>query len=628
MPQNNKIQINYLFYGIIFLFVTCTTIANIFFIEHTQTDYRNFFILHCIIQSLIEICSIILIGFFLERHFPKYLFNAFLGLIFLFFITHVVDFILIRIMDLSIWNAFSIILDETFSNFIELLTLTGLPLPIWIILFLATCSIPLLGIFIYNLSKKISNKKPLSIKNEFFIQGNFCLILSLFLWDLSISPTIRPDIYRTYKKSLPWKTIFLSIDKNIVELKNNLKIPLLDKNELASTQTTVEISKKPNIYIFIVESLREDFITENISPNLFKFKKENISFDLALSNSNNTHCSWFSILYSLYPFYWAEIKKNGWEEGSLPLNFLKKNGYKINVLTSSQLHFYQMDELLFGKDKKLLDSYYINNTGKSTDSCKSDLIAINKLIDHPSSEGNLFLIFLESSHFHYSWPDDFKIKFKPIADNINPCCVTYASDQQIEAIRNRYRNALNYLDSLFEKFIFSLKQKNIFEDSIIVVTGDHGEEFFEKGRLFHASHLSHVQTHVPIYYKLGPHSLIPKDNLKITSHVDIFPSIFDYIFGNQKYLYPCNGQSIFLANKSSYVLSTRYNGGRTPNEFFIHDGKNKVILKFSKKNIFDSKELEVVSIRDIKDEIKLLNAHDEQVVLSQVKKSLDNAFSK
>lgn len=627
MYWKQKTQINYLFYGFIFLFVSSSTIANILTIESINTDYRNFFIFHSIIQSLIEVCSLIIIGYVLEKYLPQKIFYVFVGLTFLFFLTHIVDFILIRIMDLSFWEALSIVLDENFTNFLEMLVLTGVPLPVWGVIFLLAGLIPLVGIIIYRFSKKLSDTRPLSIKNEFLVQGSFCLIISLFLWDASLSPAMRSDIYQTYQKALPWKTTFLSVNKKIIELNNNLKIPHLDKNMISIVEQNRKLPKKPNIYILVFESLRKDFITGSITPNLYNFKKENISFDQSLSNANNTHCSWFSIFYSKYPFYWTEIKNNKWEEGSIPLNILKRAGYKINLLTSSGLHYYQMDELLFGKNKKLLDSIYINDDRKTIEACKSDMIAIDKVINHPGREGNIFLIFLESTHFNYSWPDDFIMKFYPVTDRISSC-LTFTTNQQINAIKNRYKNALNYLDTLFGKFVKNLKKKNLFDDAIIVVTGDHGEEFFEKGHLFHASHLSHVQTSIPIYYKLGKNLRpIPEDNLKITSHVDIFPTILDYLYGPWQYKYPFDGQSLFEENKFHYVLSTRYNGSRTPFEFFIHDGTTKVVLKFNKKNIFDSKELQVVSIRDAKDEIELLNSIKEKSILSKVKLALNRAFS-
>lgn len=622
MKFKHQIEINYLFYGVVFLFISLTTVTNILSLENIQSDFRSFFILHCIGQALLESFLLILIGHIIEFYFPKIFFPIFLGISFLFLLTHVVDFILIRIMDLSFWNALNIVIDETFANFIELLTLTGLPLYVWIVLFFLTTFIPFIGIILYKFSNTLSKRYPLSIKNDRLIQGCFCLILGLFMWDKSASFTIRSDIYQAYQKALPWKTTFLSIENKTITLPDNLKTPKVDKSVLGENL----LLKKPNIYIFIIESLREDFITEKISPSIYNFKKENISFDLSLANSNNTHCSWYSIFYSQYPLYWVEFKKNLWEKGSIPLNILKKEGYKIHLLTSSGLHYYKMDDLLFGKNRTLLDSSYINDRRKLIQPYKSDEIAINKVIENDESQGNVFLIFLESTHFNYSWPPDFQIKFKPISENIS--YITYTTKQEINAIKNRYRNSLNYLDSLFEKFVSNLKKKNLYDDSIIVITGDHGEEFFEKGHLFHASHLSHVQTNTPIYYKLGKNERkIPKENLTLTSQVDIFSTILDYIsLGKIDHLF--DGESIFRKNKFPWVISTRYNGSRSPNEFFIHDGTNKIVLKFKNRNIFNSKELQIISIRDLKDEIKFLDEKKEQLLLEQTKNGLIRAFYK
>ena len=354
MRLKNKIEINYLFYGIIFLFIALTTITNILSLENIQSDYRSFFILHCIGQALLEVVCLILIGYFIEQYFPKYAFYTFIGLSFLFFLTHIIDFILIRIMDLSFWDALGVVLDETLSNFIEMLILTGVPLIAWTIIFIGVFIIPVIGIIIYKLTKKISNKKPLLIKNDHLLQGCFCLILAIFLWDLSASFTIRSDIYQTYQNSLPWKTTFLTIKNKIINIPEYLPLPPKENNQLYLINDVTPLSQKPNIYIFVIESLREDFISKNISPTLYTFKHQNISFDLTLSNSNNTHCSWYSIFYSKYPFNWAELKKNKWDKGSIPLNILKKAGYKINVLTSSGLHYYKMDDLLFGKNQSLL----------------------------------------------------------------------------------------------------------------------------------------------------------------------------------------------------------------------------------------------------------------------------------
>lgn len=65
------------------------------------------------------------------------------------------------------------------------------------------------------------------------------------------------------------------------------------------------------------------------------------------------------------------------------------------------------------------------------------------------------------------------------------------------------------------------------EDTIVIVTGDHGEEFMEKGRWGHRSTFSQEQIQVPLIIWIpesgkGDHSFM-------TSHIDIVPTIAPYL---------------------------------------------------------------------------------------------------
>src|SRR6202011_3233654 len=62
-----------------------------------------------------------------------------------------------------------------------------------------------------------------------------------------------------------------------------------------------------------------------------------------------------------------------------------------------------------------------------------------------------------------------------------------------EGIENRYRNALGEFDAWLQDILKGIDLEN----TIVVVTGDHGEEMFETGRLGHASTLNEAQTHTP-----------------------------------------------------------------------------------------------------------------------------------
>ena len=72
-------------------------------------------------------------------------------MVFVFFALHVVDFILMRIMNLSFLAALDMMLGETWENFIEMLKLTGIPLGVWLILAPLALTLPAIGIYLYHL---------------------------------------------------------------------------------------------------------------------------------------------------------------------------------------------------------------------------------------------------------------------------------------------------------------------------------------------------------------------------------------------------------------------------------------------------------------------------------------------
>jgi membrane-anchored protein YejM (alkaline phosphatase superfamily) len=293
----------------------------------------------------------------------------------------------------------------------------------------------------------------------------------------------------------------------------------------------------------------------------------------------------------------------GWSSGSPPLQMLKKLGYRIHLYCSAQLNYYGMETLLFGKDLSLVDSYQKFLHPHPITASDADTKAIFSLKEDLSKdpslkEGNLFIIFLDSTHFDYSWPKNWKPKFTPFASELAYFKAFY-SQKRIEQIKNRYKNAVHYVDFLFGQFQESLNPE---EPSIVIVTGDHGEEFFDHGHLFHGSHLTQEQTRVPILMKFPSDPKIKES--AFMSQMDIFPSILDFL--NVKVSPLIQGESIFQERKKPFVIISRFNAGRTPYEFCIHNGANKLISQFSnRKNIFLSDHLQMISLQTANDQIFL-----------------------
>src|SRR5262249_41738714 len=121
------------------------------------------------------------------------------------------------------------------------------------------------------------------------------------------------------------------------------------------------------------------------------------------------------------------------------------------------------------------------------------------------------------------------------------------------------------------------------------------------------SGLTEPQLHIPLYYRFGKNSLVATGSqCKMTSHMDIFPTLFHYLIGEDLIGDVLQGESIFKMNRWPFAVVSRFNAIGSPYEFCIHNGSMKIIASFiDRKNIFNSKALKIHSLR---------NCHDETIV--------------
>ena len=618
--------INYIYFGFYFAFLILMAASSIF-AKDNLSGSRIFFFLYAAGQAALETSILVFLAVYIRR-LGKIPFFFYIGATFLLLLLHLFDFLMDRILDLSIWETIGFVLDENFHNFFYLLDASGVPLWAWGLAFAGIALIPLLGIFLYRITESLSEKKPLPFHPERFLLVFFCIPSALFFWDVSASRIIHPDSYTSFLTSLPWKFTLLEPKSVSLPLAGVLKeAPQEQEIAAAINEDKSKLVNKPNIYLFVIESLRRDILTPEAAPNIYAFGKEVVPYDYTLSNANGTNLSWFSIFHSQFAYHWSRLKKNNWEMGSPPLALLKKWGYKIHVYTSAQLGYYGLEKLLFGSENRLLDSYQTFHHAPPMTAADGDADALHKLqkdiSEDPSlQEGQVFIVFWDSTHFDYSWPKNWIPKFTPFASEFAYFKAFY-SNKAIELIKNRYRNSVSYLDSLFGQFMENLPDK---EESIVILTGDHGEEFFEHGHLFHNSHLTEEQTLVPLYMKFG--TMHPDIGLKIASQIDIFPSIIDYLSG--KALPYLEGQSVFRENRWPYAVVSRFNASRSPYEFYIHNGTHKLIARFpNRRDIFQSKTLQIRSLRNANDtSLPRSPEHVDAWIESEFGPALDHLFDK
>jgi hypothetical protein len=136
--------------------------------------------------------------------------------------------------------------------------------------------------------------------------------------------------------------------------------------------------------------------------------------------------------------------------------------------------------------------------------------------------GGLYITTLDSTHFDYAWPHDFEPPFADYDETIH--LLPYPSSDDVRRLTHRYWNAVAWVDSEIEAFCDFLKSEDRYDDSIVVVTADHGEEFHEHGSWFHSSALNAEQTAVPILIK-WPKWMGRGPSQSSASHLDVLPTL-------------------------------------------------------------------------------------------------------
>ena len=108
-------------------------------------------------------------------------------------------------------------------------------------------------------------------------------------------------------------------------------------------------------------------------------------------------------------------------------------------------------------------------------------------------------------------------------DYIDPFNAVQTKPADGPAIFRRAANAAHHLDLRLAEVFRLLEERDLLKNTIVVIAGDHGEEYYEKGRLGHSSAFNEEQTRTTLvlYYP----GIRPGEYRKMSSHLDIVPMI-------------------------------------------------------------------------------------------------------
>jgi len=217
-------------------------------------------------------------------------------------------------------------------------------------------------------------------------------------------------------------------------------------------------------------------------------------------------------------------------------------------------------------------------------------------------------------------------KIRKVADNPLVCFTDdfELSEAEIQALTCLYDEEINYLDYKVGELVDSLKKMNLLDESLLILTADHGEHLGEHGMYSHVASLYEPIVHIPLILRY-PAAVKPGTvSHQPVHHIDIFPTILKSTDIAKTNGVTNTGRSLFESlekNAASRTLFAEWEG-RIPH--FVRDRLNnknreKIEQRFTNK-LWMSRTADFKLIADSRGQVELYNTKedpDEKINLSK-----------
>ena len=299
------------------------------------------------------------------------------------------------------------------------------------------------------------------------------------------------------------------------------------------------IAKGKNIIILQLESVQEFVVNKTINgkeitPNINKFINENIEFsNMYMQSYSSTADSEFSTVTSLYPMEngmsYSRYYSNKYDD---IFTMFKNEGYDTSYMHGNYGYFWNRENVYksFGVNHlELKDKFY--DTSENIMGYLSDELLYKQAVEKLKTYNMPFFSYIVSASSHTGFTLDGLEDRNKININVGKYKGSFLGN---------YLESVNYADYAFGIFIDELKKANLYDDTIILIYGDHnGIDMYNEEMLDFLKQTNPNINDVDIklnYIKVACGMKIPEiENLKIEKPVnklDIEPT-FEYLINGK-----------------------------------------------------------------------------------------------
>lgn len=342
---------------------------------------------------------------------------------------------------------------------------------------------------------------------------------------------------------------------------------------------------QPDILLVVLDTARAQTLLPDRSklmPNLFDELTDGVVFTNAIANAPWTLPSHASMFSGQYPAHHGAYARGSYFETNEPTiaEIAKQQGYQTAAFSnnpwispafgfSDGFDFHQMGWELFP------DAADLSDIGLTSDSAREKAVKLTKELFKPSGPKTLanaaymrlryqpeasgaknavkhlerwlaqeydpetptftFLNFMET-HLEYVTPPEYQAEFLPEdvsvdeAAEVNQDPWSYVageremSERELEILHALYRAAFRYVDEQLEAALNYWDEYVGLDETLLIVTGDHGEHIGDRGLMDHQYSLSQSVVRVPLALK-GPRVPAVTETDALVELRDIYPTI-------------------------------------------------------------------------------------------------------
>jgi arylsulfatase A-like enzyme len=373
------------------------------------------------------------------------------------------------------------------------------------------------------------------------------LIISIFLANL-----LKKTRQNTWKKYLQRIGLCMGAVLIIATLTNEL-VTNLKHPSVAPDKPTVRLANAPkHVIVIVIDTLRADAIScinkdTRTTPNIDALASDGVLFNNARSTSPWTTPSVSSILTGLSPLVHRALTTSSKlpNECNTIAEYFDQQNYQTagfaqnpmlvgrNLEQGFDLFKHQSKSCKYLPLQKLLMKHLLNISKKGSKSSWATKQAIEWLDNNSQHHGFLYIHYLDP-HIPYAPSKDCLPKGN-IPKRIGKTFSNYKSvrtgllvltQSEKTWVNELYKAEAADVDKNIGTIINYLKNKGIYDQALIVLVSDHGEEFWEHENLDHGHTLYNELLHVPLIIKM-PSQAIKKT---IDSRIDISsitPTVLD-----------------------------------------------------------------------------------------------------